>query len=66
MSYYVYILVNRKHGTLYTGITNDLTRRVHEHRSDVVDGFTKEHGVHKLVYFEQTESIESAIRREKD
>jgi putative endonuclease len=65
MSYYVYILASSKHGTLYIGVTNDLIRRVHEHRSDVADGFTKEHGVHKLVYFEETESVESAIRREK-
>jgi putative endonuclease len=52
-------------GTLYVGVTNDLVRRVYEHRSDAVDGFTKKHGVHRLVYFEMTENIESAIGREK-
>jgi putative endonuclease len=50
---------------LYVGVTNDLVRRVHEHRADAVDGFTKKYGVHRLVYFEMSESIESAIAREK-
>jgi putative endonuclease len=65
MAYYVYILASGKHGTLYIGVTNDLMRRVYEHRTDAVAGFTKKYGVHTLVYFEETESIESAIRREK-
>jgi putative endonuclease len=63
--YYVYILASRPNGTLYIGVTNDLIRRVHEHQTGAVGGFTKRHGVHRLVYFEATESIESAIRREK-
>jgi len=65
MNYYVYILASKKHGTLYIGVTNDLIKRVHEHKNDLVEGFTKKYGVHQLVYFEQTGSIESAITREK-
>ncbi len=65
MNYYVYILAGRRNGTLYIGMTNDLIRRVGEHKADLVDGFTKEHGVHKLVYFEQTDDPLSAIQREK-
>jgi putative endonuclease len=63
--YYVYILASRRNGTLYTGVTNDLRRRVYEHKNDLVEGFTKKYHVHDLVYFDQTESIESAITREK-
>jgi putative endonuclease len=65
VSYYVYILASRLNGTLYIGVTNDLIRRVHEHRSDAVDGFTKRYGIHQLVYFEETENVEAAIHREK-
>ncbi|NKB57767.1 MAG: GIY-YIG nuclease family protein [Alphaproteobacteria bacterium] len=65
MSYYVYILATRKGGTLYVGVTNDLVRRVHEHRTDAVDGFTKWYGVKSLVYFEVHDDPESAIAREK-
>lgn len=65
MSYYVYVLASKKHGTLYIGVTNDLVRRVHEHRTNAIDGFTKKYGVHQLVYFEETEAIENAIHREK-
>jgi putative endonuclease len=64
MSYYVYILASRIGGTLYIGVTNDLIRRVFEHKSDAVDGFTKRHGVKRLIYFEQYDDIENAIRRE--
>ena len=63
--YYVYILANKPNGTLYIGVTNDLVRRVYEHKTDAVDGFTKRYAVHRLVYFEATENIEFAIRREK-
>jgi putative endonuclease len=63
--YYVYILASKPYGTLYIGVTNDLVRRVWEHKNDFVDGFTKKYGVHSLVYYEQCESIESAITREK-
>ena len=65
MTYYVYILASKPNGTLYIGVTNDVVRRVWEQREDVVDGFTNKYGVHRLVYFEHTESIESAILREK-
>ena len=65
MPYYVYILANKPNGTLYIGVTNDIVRRVHEHRSDAVDGFTKKYAVHTLVYFESGDSIEGAIAREK-
>ena len=63
--YYVYILTKKRHTVLYTGVTNDLVRRVFEHREKVVPGFTKKYNVYKLVYYEMTESIESAILREK-
>ena len=65
MAYYVYILASQKHGTLYIGVTNDLIRRVYEHKTDAVAGFTKRYGVHTLVHFEQTENVEAAIQREK-
>ena len=65
MSYYVYILASKTYGTLYIGVTNDLVRRSFEHRTDAVKGFTQKYGVHNLVYFEATESIEAAIQREK-
>ena len=63
-SYYVYIMASDS-GTLYTGFTNNLIRRVFEHREALVDGFTKKYGCHKLVYFEQTSDVNSAIAREK-
>jgi len=65
MEYYVYILASKKHGTLYIGVTNDLTKRTFEHKNDLVEGFTKKYGVHQLVYFEQTSDVTSAITREK-
>ena len=65
MAYYVYILASRKNGTLYIGVTNDLIRRVYEHKEGVVESFTKRHGVKRLVYFETHDSVEAAIRREK-
>src|SRR3546814_5954471 len=65
MAYYVYSLASRPYGTLYVGVTNDLPRRVYEHREGLVDGFTKRHGVKTLVYFDMLDSIEPAIRREK-
>jgi len=63
--YYVYILARRRNGTLYVGVTSDLVKRVCEHKSDLVDGFTKKYGVHNLVYYETVDSIDSAIAREK-
>jgi len=64
-SYCVYILASRLGGTLYIGVTNNLVRRSYQHRSDMVDGFSKRYGTHLLVYFEQFDDIENAIRREK-
>ena len=64
-SYWVYILASRIGGTLYIGVTNDLVRRVHEHRERFSDSFTKKYDVHRLVYFEQFDDPENAIRREK-
>ena len=63
--YFVYILANRLYGTLYTGITNDLVRRVWEHKNGFVDGFTKEHATHSLVWYEVHEDPYEAITREK-
>ncbi|MFH1700776.1 MAG: GIY-YIG nuclease family protein [Candidatus Zixiibacteriota bacterium] len=63
--YYVYIMASERNGTLYIGITNDLVRRVLEHKNDLIEGFTKKYGVHKLVYFEHTADVESSIAREK-
>ena len=65
MAYYVYMLASRKQGTLYIGVTNDLVRRVYEHREGSVESFTKRYRVDRLVYFETHESIEAAIVREK-
>jgi putative endonuclease len=64
-SYWVYILASRLGGTLYIGVTNNLVRRIYEHRMGLVDGFTKQYAVHRLVYFEQYSDIEAAILREK-
>ncbi len=61
----VYLLSSKWRGTLYAGVTSDLLKRVWEHKSDLVDGFTKNHGVHDLVWFELHETMESAILREK-
>ena len=61
--YYVYILASKRNGTLYTGVTNDLIRRVYEHKNDFVMGFTKKYGVHTLVYFEQCDDFDTALQR---
>jgi putative endonuclease len=63
--FWLYILANKIGGTLYIGVTSDLVRRVFEHRSEVVRGFTKRYRVHRLVYFEQFSDVQTAIRREK-
>jgi putative endonuclease len=60
----VYIMTNYAH-TLYTGVTNDLERRVYEHKNKMVPGFTSRYGLNSLVYFDATENVESAILREK-
>ncbi len=65
MSYWVYILASRPRGTLYVGVTNNLLRRVAEHREGAVPGFTKTYGVKMLVYFEQHRDVVEAIEREK-
>jgi putative endonuclease len=64
--YWIYILASRPRGTLYVGMTNDLVRRVYEHREGVVDGFTKEYGVKTLVFYEQHATAIAAIQREKN
>jgi putative endonuclease len=64
-TYYIYILASKKNGTLYIGITNDLLRRIYEHKSGTADGFTKKYGVNKLVYFANTTDANAAILREK-
>ena len=63
--YFVYILANWDDSVLYIGVTGNLERRLYEHRNGLVDGFTKKYNVHKLVYFEQTKDVYSAISREK-
>jgi putative endonuclease len=64
-NYYVYILASQRNDTLYIGVTNDLRRRVYEHKMDLVEGFTKRYKVHLLVYFEIYNNIKDAIIREK-
>ncbi len=63
--YYVYILASKRNGTLYVGITNNLSRRIYEHKSSVNESFTKKYKVYNLVYYEETSDIESALTREK-
>ena len=65
MPFYVYILTNFTNAVLYTGVTNDLCRRTWEHREKLVEGFTKRYNVWKLVHFEDTDDVLSAIAREK-
>ena len=65
MQYYVYLLTNWNHRVLYVGVTNDLERRLYEHKHELVDGFTKRYHVHKLVHFEVTTDVHAAIEREK-
>ncbi len=63
--YYVYLLSNKKDGVLYIGVTNDLERRMFEHKNKLVKGFTKNYNLDKLIYFEQFQYINDAIKREK-
>jgi putative endonuclease len=63
--YYIYILTNKSNRVLYTGITNDLKRRINEHKLKAVEGFTSKYNIDKLVYYEYTPDVESAILREK-
>jgi putative endonuclease len=64
-AYYVYILASGKNGTLYIGVTNDLFRRIQEHKQGLVEGFSKKYKVDQLVYYEETEDIVTAIEYEK-
>ncbi len=64
--YYVYILTNWNHKVMYIGMTNNLPRRVWEHKNQLVKGFTKKYNVHKVVYFEETSDVTTAIAREKE
>ena len=64
-SYYVYLMASRPRGTLYTGITSDLVRRVHQHRTNAMPGFSERYGIHRLVWFEIHHDPHAAIAREK-
>ena len=63
--YYVYILTNESNNVMYTGVTNNIQRRVYEHKTGALDGFTKKYRVHKLVYVESCNDVNAAIAREK-
>ena len=65
MPYYVYILASGQRGTLYIGVTNDLIRRVYEHRNNLIGGFAAQYDVHRLVYFEIHDDVHEALLREK-
>lgn len=64
-SYFVYIMTNRRRGVLYTGMTNDLHRRVYQHKNKLLGGFTSRYNLVKLVYYEETNDVREAIGREK-
>ncbi len=66
MCYYIYIMSNKPKGTLYIGVTNNLVRRVFEHREGLIKGFTKRYNLKYLVYFETTNEVNTAIQREKN
>ena len=66
MNYYVYILANWNNRVLYVGVTNNLVRRLYEHKNKLVDGFTKRYNVHKLDYYEHTTYVYAALEREKE
>jgi putative endonuclease len=63
--YCVYIMANKRNTVLYTGVTNDLRRRVYEHKAKMIKGFTEKYNIDKLVYYEVSQNVESAIVREK-
>jgi len=65
-SYYVYLLTNWNNKVLYVGVTNDLNRRLYEHKNKIIQGFTQKYNLNKLVYFEETNDINAAITREKE
>jgi len=64
-NYYVYMLASKRNGTLYIGVTNNLERRLYEHKNNLIEGFTNKYNVHHLVYFEDVNDIQSALQREK-
>ena len=64
--YYLYILSNKNNGTLYIGVTNDLERRMFEHKNKLIEGFTKNYGLNRLIYFQTFQYINDAIKREKN
>jgi putative endonuclease len=64
-TYYVYILASKRNGTLYIGVTNDLQRRIYEHKNNLLEGFSKKYSIHYLVYFEDINDVNSALQREK-
>ena len=63
--YFVYILTNKTNRVIYIGMTDNLERRIYEHKNKLVEGFSKKYNLHKLVYYEITDDVNSAIRREK-
>ena len=65
-TYFVYILTNWNHKVMYIGVTNNLDKRIHQHKNKLIDGFTKKYNINKLVYYQSTEDIRSAITREKE
>ena len=65
-NYYVYLLTNWNNKVIYTGVTNDLNRRIYEHKNKLIEGFSQKYNLTKLVYFEETQDIKAAITREKE
>ncbi len=65
-NYYIYLLTNWNNKVMYVGMTNNLERRVYEHKNKLVNGFTKRYNINKLVYFEETSDVNAAISREKE
>jgi putative endonuclease len=63
--FFVYILCSQRNGTLYTGVTSNLVKRIYEHKNDFVEGFTNKYGVHRLVWYEMHQTAETAFLREK-
>ena len=64
-NYYIYIITNKWNTTFYIGVTNDLVRRIYEHKKGLIEGFSKKYNLEKLIYYEESQNIESAIIREK-
>ena len=64
-TYYIYILASERNGTLYVCVTNDLQRRIFEHKNNLIKGFTQKYNIHNLVYYEETKNVNVAIEREK-